>query len=100
MAAAKSSAARQASDTAVDTVWPERPTSPPTTPSTPDTPAREQERLAHLRTKAARAYASYDPKHWTSHIVTTRGRSGHHVWQPLLWVLLVSIFAAWSAQNE
>ena len=73
--------------------------SPPTTPSTPDTPAREQERLAHLRTKAARAYASYDPKHWTSHIVTTRGRSGHHVWQPLLWVLLVSIFAAWSAQN-
>ena len=84
MAAAKSSA--------------DRPASPPTTPP-PLTPEREQERLAHLRTKAARAYASYDPKHWTSHIVTTRGRSGHHVWQPLLWVLLVSIFAAWSAQN-
>ena len=99
MAVDKSSADRQASDTAVDTVWPERTQSPPTTPSTPDTPAREQERLAHLRTKAARAYASYDPKHWASHIVTTRGRSGHHVWQPLLWVLLVSIFAAWSAQN-
>ena len=84
MAAAKSSA--------------DRPASPPTTPP-PLTPEREQERLAHLRTKAARAYASYDPKHWASHIVTTRGRSGHHVWQPLLWVLLVSIFAAWSAQN-
>ena len=84
MAAAKSSA--------------DRPASPPTTPP-PLTPEREQERLAHLRTKAARAYASYDPKHWTSHILTTRGRSGHHVWQPLLWVLLVSIFAAWSAQN-
>ena len=82
MAAAKSSADRPAetTDSAVDTVWPERNSSPPTTPSTPDTPAREQERLAHLRTKAARAYASYDPKHWTSHIVTTRGRSGHHVW--------------------
>ena len=64
------------------------------------TPARESERIAYLRTQAANAYRSYDPKNWISAVVNTRGRSGHHVWQPLLWVLLVSVFAAWSATDS
>jgi len=65
----------------------------------PVTPDREQARLKYLREQAARAHRSYEPKDWIGVVFSLRGRSGHHVYQPLIWVLCVSVAAAWSAHN-